>query len=125
MGTNYYVEQTPCDKCGGGGEDLHIGKSSAGWKFLFQQHSEKGLNSRKAWGEFLHRPGSEIVDEYGVYWPVDDFFVMVDKKQSEKLTGLNCYSICGCSTHCATHNKTPSEFLDSNGFRISDGHEFS
>lgn len=83
MGTNYYWRDQPCAGCGRY-EQLHVGKSSAGWCFLFriyehrlesEEHPEWGYGpesplgfpvlSRSDWRSvFTGRPG-ELWDEYG------------------------------------------------------------
>lgn len=62
MGTNFYFEKEhPCQHCGRGGNQHHIGKSSAGWCFSLHVDDEiKSLDDMvKAWH------GKRIVDEYG------------------------------------------------------------
>lgn len=80
MGTNYYLtlKENPCPTCGhDSSRDLHIGKSSAGWVFLW--HGYKGddwddsragrdLTTPTEWFEFLAErtgQGRAIRDEYG------------------------------------------------------------
>lgn len=66
MGTNYYLEERPpCSECGREFEQLHIGKSSAGWCFSLHVIPEQGLNSLEDWRERWTRPGARIVNEYG------------------------------------------------------------
>jgi hypothetical protein len=64
MGTNYYVEeQEPCKCCGRPYEDLHIGKSSAGWCFSLHVIPERNLNDLNDWIDFLKC--KRILNEYG------------------------------------------------------------
>lgn len=58
MGTNYYAKTS----VHGVPIELHIGKSSGGWKFLFAEYDN--LRSWSEWRAFLDRPGVEITDEY-------------------------------------------------------------
>lgn len=82
MGTNYYINaEPPCEKCGHGGEDLHIGKSSAGWQFLFAPYPERGLTSFVAWLEYIAASGAPIRDEYGATCDLGNFIKMVVSKQ--------------------------------------------
>lgn len=122
MGTNYYVKMKACPHCGRGGEDLHIGKSSGGWKFLFQRHDDMGLDSARIWFDFLAAPDRIIVDEYGQNVAFDDFKSLVERKQDDRLTGLNCARLCGCSEWCRTHKS--DETIDDDGYRIANGREF-
>lgn len=125
MGTNYYVTIAPCKCCGRGAEDIHIGKSSAGWKFLFQRHGLLGLTTKAAWVNFLRANKGAIKDEYGERVTAASLISLIEAKQAERLTGLNCYSICGCSEICRRWNDNPTESIDPDGYRISNGSEFS
>jgi hypothetical protein len=70
MGTNYYLKTgnkitKTCD-CGFEhelDEELHIGKSSYGWKFILHIIPERGINELEDWEE-LFKTG-KIFDEYG------------------------------------------------------------
>lgn len=64
MGTNFYVEsQPPCPTCRREYEQLHIGKSSAGWCFSLRVYPEKGINTLEDWRRIWS--GNTIRDEYG------------------------------------------------------------
>lgn len=105
MGTNFYVDiEPPCQHCGRGGERLHIGKSSAGWQFLFEAHAALGLTSWHAWKAYLR--GRNIWDEYGGRFRLADFELIVERKQ-----GLR-------TEHGQAH-------LDEHGYLISDVGGFS
>jgi len=62
MGTNYYIVDNVCDKCGRYDEIYHIGKSSGGWCFSLHVEPERGINTlgdiRKLWENLV------IKDEY-------------------------------------------------------------
>ncbi len=60
MGTNYYLKQL-------GAENLHIGKSSAGWCFALHVYPEKGINTLDDWMDLFYGSFSGIEDEYG-HW---------------------------------------------------------
>ncbi|MES9522429.1 hypothetical protein [Streptomyces capoamus] len=83
MGTNYYVH-TPacpnaCEHCSAS-EELHLGKSSAGWRFLHQAESEwPREQARSLWLERAKL--GEIRDEYGRTVTLDDLLAMIDAKQ--------------------------------------------
>lgn len=100
MGTNYYALRKLSDldkqavKDAVDAEDwlevkrlmpsvVHIGKSSAGWQFLFNhddwQYFEANLDSLKA---FLQ--GSRIENEYGDNITHEAFWEMVDNKKGHK-----------------------------------------
>ena len=80
MGTNYYVDLNTCPICKRPEETVHIGKSSAGWRFLFQLNEKyyTDIKSLKDWLE-----GKTIEDEYGTAVAFVDFWQMVEQKQSE------------------------------------------
>ena len=63
MGTNYYVVEDVCKHCGRGDDEIHIGKSSAGWCFSLHVTPEDDINSLDDWKKFW--AGKEIRDEYG------------------------------------------------------------
>lgn len=88
MGTNYFVVSTKPTVC----HPIHIGKSSAGWKFLF--HRVKGydnyfsndpLNTFPQWKKFLEEHTSNgnivIMDEYDRVISLDEFLALVERKQ--------------------------------------------
>ena len=64
MGTNYYaVKKKPTIR-----EPLHIGKSSAGWKFLFQEINKYNsfdwdleIHTFEQWKEFLKNKKFNII----------------------------------------------------------------
>lgn len=79
MGTNYYaVKNGPSINIGA----LHIGKSSAGWKFNFQGYQDElNIKSIEDWKEYLK--DKYIVDEYDRQISYEDFFKLVEEKQKE------------------------------------------
>jgi hypothetical protein len=64
MGTNAYWVPKPCESCGRGDEELHIGKSSAGWCYSLHVHPERGIHDLPDWERLWAQPGSVIRDEY-------------------------------------------------------------
>ncbi len=105
MGTNYYLHQQKgdiCTSCGKGEtqEELHIGKSSIGWKFIFNPR----FSSFKQWREVLEKSPDQIFDEYGQKISLFDFYSKVKSKQDGKV------------------NSSP---LDNEGYAISNFAEFS
>jgi len=64
-------------------ELIHIGKSSGGWNFLFNnQNWRYFLGNRKSLNEFLS--DCKIYDEYEHELSINEFWVMVDRKSSYK-----------------------------------------
>lgn len=80
MGTNYELYYNKCQCCGRS-DSIHIGKSSAGWRFIFQKH--EGVVENIAQLKELTAKG-EIVDEYGRTISNEDFWKLVEAKQTEK-----------------------------------------
>lgn len=61
MGTNYYLHTNYCPCCGKPREEIHLGKSSIGWKFLF--HKTKQVYNYKSFCKFIKT--GNIYNEYG------------------------------------------------------------
>lgn len=83
MGTNYYWVANACTHCGRG-EEVHIGKSSVGWKFLFHGgdlYEIGDVCSFQEWKKVFKGCGY-IKDEYEDCVSVKEFVEMVEKKQS-------------------------------------------
>lgn len=104
MGTNYYlVKRKPSIQ-----EPIHIGKSSAGWLFLFQYQNLEWLdtpvhwNSYKELKEYLNKYATGkrkpymIINEYDEEVSFKEFIDMVDKKQNDK----TCLSNKDNFTYC-------------------------
>ena len=98
MGTNYYAVER---KFAIHRNILHIGKSSAGWKFLFQGYQDYELdwdkphiniNSIENWKDFLNNSTYGILNEYDEEISYDDFFKLVEEKQKEQ--NKNNFSDC-------------------------------
>lgn len=90
MGTNYYAVEK---KFAIHRNIIHIGKSSCGWKFLFQGYQDYELeynkphiniNSLENWKEFLSNKEYGILDEYDREISYEDFFELVEEKQKEE-----------------------------------------
>lgn len=75
MGTNYYVDGIPDPD--EEGTDLHVGKASFGWVFLFHAVELNGrvLHSTITWWRALK--GQRIRDEYGNDMDRESFFIQV------------------------------------------------
>lgn len=61
MGTNYYATLNACECCKRS-DQIHLGKSSGGWKFSFQ--GSEAVRDFDAWCALV-RAASRIYDEYG------------------------------------------------------------
>jgi hypothetical protein len=88
MGTNYYARTNECDKCGRY-DEVHIGKSSAGWEFTFQYNGARyysDVPTMKVW-----LADKTIKNEYGEIVPHDVFWKQVEAKRGgqQKNTDLS------------------------------------
>jgi hypothetical protein len=115
MGTNYFWREDPCSKCGRG-DEIHIGKSSAGWEFSF--HGTDEIRSWKGWQDKL-QSGGLIFDEYGREVSLDDFRNTVENRSHP--SGLKNHT-----DYCAKHHPFSYEvqWKDDEGYSFSPG-EFS
>lgn len=80
MGTNYYLNTDCCPCCGKPRKQVHLGKSSIGWKFLFYKQGR--VHDYKSFCEFIKR--GEIVDEYGDVVDKEYLLDLIDAKQSDR-----------------------------------------
>lgn len=87
MGTNYYlVKNRPSVDSG-----LHIGKSSAGWRFLFHKppiwETDKPLNTFEQWRDYLKettKAGTHVImNEYDEIVSYDWLMELIKNKQKE------------------------------------------
>ena len=114
MGTNYYlVKKQPTVR-----EPVHIGKSSGGWLFLFQNQDQSWLDDPIVWHtwpqvrERLRQltktdPRYVILNEYDEAVSFDDFVKLVEDKQKDP----GCYG--------NPDNFRWSEYVE--GYRFADG----
>jgi hypothetical protein len=110
MGTNYYAKvpgcPVACPHCSIAAERLHIGKSSAGWRFCFRLY-EDGPVSVSDWRVYLGRPDVTIIDEYGETWAPEKFWARVEAKQSHQRHNDHSY---GRFVHDEVADLTDGEF---------------
>lgn len=111
MGTNYYAEMS----IHGVPINLHIGKSSVGWKFLFAEYSN--LRSWADWLEFLTLDDVKIVDEYGQSVEVDDLARVV--RHAQKPTNLDYLNAPSSMWGGPLVGREIHERLDADGYRFS------
>lgn len=83
MGTNYYLKSIACKTCGHSQTELHIGKSSMGWKFLFNGNDFYRSNFDSWMEEFKH-PNKQIYDENNQKLTLEEFLDIVEKKSEGK-----------------------------------------
>ncbi len=114
MGTNYYaVRNRPTTD-----SPIHIGKSSIGWLFLFQEQNDPWNDPPVAWcnyeqvKDWLKKYTVDcndyvILNEYDEVVPFDEFFDLVDYKQADERNRSNPDNF----EHCRNVN----------GYRFMDG----
>lgn len=81
MGCNYYIQYT---NNGGWYKQMHIGKSSTGWKFLFRGYKtsfKPEIRSVQDLKQFIDNNNAELFDEYEGRVLLSDFWDMVESKQ--------------------------------------------
>jgi hypothetical protein len=90
MGTNYYATVNACPHCGRADEadNMHIGKSSAGWTFGLHVIPERGLVDWPEWRAFLAGPGVTIRDEYGEVLTLDELTRRVTERSRPGKTSV-------------------------------------
>jgi len=106
MGTNYYLRKGVCEHCNQFTEEIHIGKSSCGWKFLFS--TDLGASKEEVFDAMLDS-NLPIYNEYGDKVTSSHLINLIISKQEDK-----------------SHTKTnPNYYLeDGEGFDFSE-REFS
>lgn len=128
MGTNYYVEFRPCEHCGLRKKSIHIGKSSAGWKFHFRGYRQLGglddvytnhpddkvILSWKGWQQYLSQleaeNESDIKDEYGEVKTLRELESFIEAKQaSGDLDG-----------EWLRHMQKDYDWVDTDGYQFTD-----
>ena len=84
MGCNYYIydKSKKCKCCGRGEEEIHIGKSSGGWKFLFNYNGGKYYADVDGLKKFLKNKTIYSEDNERVSKKI--FWEMVEEKQKEE-----------------------------------------
>jgi hypothetical protein len=127
MGTNYYLRTDVCAHCSRERERIHVGKSSAGWPFLFRGYRKwppdgvpHPITSAKEWRDFIARAikfdNAKLFDEYGKEQDVEKLWEFAKSKLSET-RGPE-------ASPGYRHGDRDSEWIDAEGYRFCDN-EFS
>lgn len=122
MGTNFYLTLNECDKCGRF-DELHIGKASAGWQFLWQGFNPQEweieenpdvrvIRSVKDWIPLLEK--GVIHDGRGSEVSVGELLEIVDKKRDRDLLNNTEYL-----------QKHHGYISEDDAWNDEDGHPFS
>jgi hypothetical protein len=56
------------------GTNIHLGKRSGGWKFLWNFHKNKYYSNKEELFSFIR--SGRVIDEYGKEWDVEEFITM-------------------------------------------------
>jgi len=86
MGTNYYLRTNICDKCSRY-DELHIGKSSAGWHFSLHIKPEIGINDLESWKTQFAL--GKIFDEYGDEVSIEEMLNIITNRSWDR---RDCHS---------------------------------
>lgn len=101
MGMNYYVKI--------GKTELHIGKSSIGWQFLFQGHIGYDLDSKLEWLMFLSKYKKHIYDSDEQKISFNELRELIERKSPNDLTLKSHYDECVKSNQLEHFVKKDSE----------------
>lgn len=83
MGMNYFLHSSPpCKECGNSKQEIHIGKQSAGWAFLFRGHED--IRSVEDLFNKIMAESYLIKDEEGKVVFLVDFMEMIGKSKHGK-----------------------------------------
>lgn len=82
MGTNYYVRTDFCKECERF-EKIHLGKSSAGWKFIVDVQ-ELYYKTFQEFVEFIRKNDGNIYDEYNESISFDELMNKIESKKDGK-----------------------------------------
>lgn len=111
--------------------EIHIGKSSGGWQFLFNHNNNEYYErTRESIDSFIRDEDHIFMDEYGDLMDPDEFWEKVDSKKD--LWDHKAYNeaikrgeVHGVSEyHISIHDMRTHDFHE-NGLRFSDSTEFS
>lgn len=86
MGTNYYLiygkeENVNTVAILRPVDELHIGKSSAGWAFALRVYPEKDINGLDDWMKLFCRTDAKIYDEYERAVPEEEMLSIITNRQ--------------------------------------------
>lgn len=87
MGCNYYLRHR-CPTCRHTRQPLHIGKRSAGWRFLFHGYGPREnrgrIDSWAHWRALLAEAGANVVKETGEVLSPQEFARLVEETRGER-----------------------------------------
>jgi hypothetical protein len=80
MGINYYLRHNQC-KCCNRYDELHIGKSSAGWCFSLHVIPEKNIHDLEDWEKLFNESGNTIFDENDEKVSVEAMIIIITNRE--------------------------------------------
>jgi hypothetical protein len=114
MGTNYYAKVNHCKECDRF-DEVHIGKQSFGWAFIFNPlHCTKEI-----WEKELKSKKISIINEYGEKISKKAFWKMVEENKDK----TNIFTYIG-ERNRYEENPEQHEYIDPQGYRFSKSREF-
>ena len=106
------------------GWELHIAKTSCGWKPVFEEHEQ--IHSVRDLDKFYHdhQRGIVIFDEYGTEYSWPQFVERVIKHGTPKVFDpeIGMYTgnwRCESDNDCEPYNHWDGEYADADGYRFS------
>ena len=104
------------------GTNIHLGKRSSGWKFLWNWNDSKYYKTKEGLFEFIR--SGRVVDEYGEQMDQEEFIQMALQWGQEDGWDIETYYKENPSHRISfIHDKKHEEYLD--GLRVSTSTEFS
>ena len=108
MGTNYYIRQKECQHCHHRPDDIHIGKSSAGW--VFALHVDDQFKCLDDYINYVKDNDLKIHNEYDEEIDVDSFkSICLDRGMS-----ITIEQSTNCHNHLYKTTLTVQQYLDRN-----------
>ena len=106
-------------------EEVHIGKCSMGWKFLFAPNPQHYAETRESILEFLHKDGWQLFDEYGEKVDPDLFWDEYVTSHEDGWTGAGYDKWEREQGHYGYVRSADFEHITPEGLRFARDSEFS
>jgi hypothetical protein len=103
------------------GTNVHLGKRSGGWKFLWNWNDSKYYKTKEELFKFIR--SGRVVDEYGRVIDQEEFIQMALEWGQEDGWDIETYYKENPSRRSFIHDEKHEEYLD--GLRVSTSTEFS
>lgn len=119
MGTNFYVRK--------GETSVHIGKRSAGWKFLFAPHPELYDRTKASINRYLKLNKENFYDEYGEKVDLEEFWEDIERRKSmiDAKSYLNLREAAGENISEWDRKFWDTEIITEEGLRFAKEDNFS